>query len=266
MNRHSRVISISAAVIILATAWFLGGWAKRQRLGEPGLRVVASPVYGIEVSREATNTFLVGSNSIYLPEQVMDYQSYPNPITKQVWDWLPKDTTYGQRIYRDTNGFQIYATAVLMRTDRTTIHQPQYCLTGQGWGTVSEEQTTIEMEKPVRYDLPITKMKLKKAYRAQDGQDREVAAVLVYWFVADNQLTADHRQRMWWMARDLLRSGVLQRWAYVLQFSICQPGEEDATFARLSQFIRASVPEYQLVPHRPETMASAPAEQREVTD
>jgi hypothetical protein len=266
MNRRSRVISIGAAAIILATAWFLGGWAKRQRLGEPGLRVVASPVYGIEVSREATNTFLVGSNSIYLPEQVMDYQSYPNPITKQVWDWLPKDTTYGQRVYRDTNGFQIYATAVLMRTDRTTIHQPQYCLTGQGWGTVSEEQTTIGMEKPVRYDLPITKMKLRKAYRAQDGQEHEVAAVLVYWFVADNQLTADHRQRMWWMARDLLRSGVLQRWAYVLQFSICQPGEEEATFARLTEFIRASVPEYQLVPERPKTMASAPAEQRMVTD
>ena len=260
MNRRSLLISISAAAIIVATAWFLTGWGKRQRLGQPGLRVVASPIYGTEISRTATNTFLVGSNSIYLPERVMDYESYPNPITKQVWDWLPKDTTYGQRTYRDTNGFQIYATAVLMRTDRTTIHQPQYCLTGQGWRTVTEEQTAIAMQRPVPYELPVTKMNLKRTYRAPDGQEREAAAVLVYWFVADDQLTADHRQRMWWMARDLLRSGVLQRWAYVLQFSICEPGREETTFARLSEFIRASVPEYQLVPAPPKTMASVLAE------
>ena len=95
---------------------------------------------------------------------------------------------------------------------------------------------------------------------AIEFQEREAAAVLVYWFVADNQLTADHRQRMWWMARDLLRCGVLQRWAYVLQFSICEPGREETTFARLSEFIRASVPEYQLVPAPPKTMASVLAE------
>jgi hypothetical protein len=152
-----------------------------------------------------------------------------------------------------------------MGTDRTTIHQPQYCLTGQGWRVLSEELTTIEMDQPVPYKLPVTKMKLRRTYRV-DGREREVAAVLVYWFVADNQLTADHRQRMWWMARDLLRSGVLQRWAYVLQFSICQPGAEAAAYARLSEFIRASVPEYQLVPAPPKTMASLPAERRIATD
>jgi hypothetical protein len=53
---------------------------------------------------------------------------------------------------------------------------------------------------------------------------------------------------MWWLARDLLRTGVLQRWAYVSYFSFCAPGQEDAAFERMSKLIAASVPEYQLPP------------------
>ena len=266
MNRRQSIIAAGAVAIIVAAALFLLTWDKRQQLGTPGVRVVNSPMAGIDISREATNTFVAGSNSVYFPAKVLAFESQSSPITKIVWDWLPKDTTYGQRIYKASDGFEIQAMAVLMGKDRTSIHQPQYCLTGAGWLQQSQEATFIRMDKPIPYELPVMKMKLRKTFRRPDGQEREVAAVLVYWFVADNQLTADHWQRMWWMARDLLRSGVLQRWAYVIQFSICQPGEEEAAFARISEFIRASVPEYQLVPARPKTMASAPAEQGAVTD
>jgi len=266
MNRRQFTIVTGAVAIIVAAALFLLTWDKRQHLGKPGVRVVNSPMDGIDISREGTNTFVAGSNSVYLPAKVLAFDSQSSPITKIVWDWLPKDTTYGQRIYKAGDGFEIQAMAVLMGKDRTSIHQPQYCLTGAGWLTQSQEPTVIGMDKPIPYELPVMKMKLRKTYRGSDGQEREAAAVLVYWFVADNQLTADHRQRMWWMARDLLRSGVLQRWAYVLQFSICRPGEEEAAFARISEFIRASVPEFQLVPARPGTLASVPAERREATD
>ena len=70
--------------------------------------------------------------------------------------------------------------------------------------------------------------------------------IYVYWFVADRELTADHLQRMWWMARDLIRQGTLQRWAYVACFSVCLPGQEEATYQRMKEFIAASVPEFQL--------------------
>jgi hypothetical protein len=81
--------------------------------------------------------------------------------------------------------------------------------------------------------------------------------IFVYWFVADNELTDDHRERMWWMARDLIRTGVLQRWAYVTYFSVCGTGQEEATFNRLKRFISASVPEFQLVSGPPiQTVAS----------
>jgi hypothetical protein len=53
---------------------------------------------------------------------------------------------------------------------------------------------------------------------------------------------------MWWMARDLLRTGVLQRWAMISYFAVCAPGQEAATFERLKELIRASAPDVQLVP------------------
>jgi len=61
---------------------------------------------------------------------------------------------------------------------------------------------------------------------------------------------------MWWMARDVIRTGVLQRWAYVSYFAVCPPGAEEATFQRMKKLIVASVPEFQLTP-RPRTMAAS---------
>jgi hypothetical protein len=79
-------------------------------------------------------------------------------------------------------------------------------------------------------------------------QQAPLRGVFVYWFVADGELTAQHWQRMWWMLRDITRSGVLQRWAYISCFSVCAPGEEEATFERMKRFIAASVPQFQLTP------------------
>jgi hypothetical protein len=45
-----------------------------------------------------------------------------------------------------------------------------------------------------------------------------------------------------------LTSGELQRWAYVSFFTVCRPGQEDATFARIKPLITAAVPEFQLPP------------------
>ena len=58
------------------------------------------------------------------------------------------------------------------------------------------------------------------------------------------------------MARDLARTGVLQRWAYVSYMAFCSPGEEDATFERMKKMIAASVPEFQLMPKPTETITA----------
>jgi hypothetical protein len=77
-----------------------------------------------------------------------------------------------------------------------------------------------------------------------------VGAIYVYWFVADGEETPSHNQFMRWLALDLLRKAVWQRWAYVSYFSACEPGQEDATFARMEKVIAASVPEFQRPPDR----------------
>jgi len=43
----------------------------------------------------------------------------------------------------------------------------------------------------------------------------------------------------------MLRTGVLQRWAYVSCFSICLPGKEQATYDRIKDLIVATVPKFQ---------------------
>jgi len=47
--------------------------------------------------------------------------------------------------------------------------------------------------------------------------------------------TPNHDQFMRWLALDLLRKAVWQRWTYVSYFSVCEPGQEDATFARMEK-------------------------------
>ena len=47
------------------------------------------------------------------------------------------------------------------------------------------------------------------------------------------------------MTKGLLSEGVLQRWAYVTYFAICNPGDEDATFDKMARFIAESVPKFQ---------------------
>ena len=142
----------------------------------------------------------------------------------------------------------LQATVVLMGADRTSIHKPQYCLTGQGWRIDQTERDLIPMTSPYAYDLPVTKLTASKLVQdpAQPGRQIEYRALYVYWFVADGEVTALHGERMWWMARDMMRTGVLQRWAYVSVFAICEPGREAATYEQMKRFMIAAVPQFQL--------------------
>jgi hypothetical protein len=218
----------------------------QQRLGLPGVKT--TPIAGSTTLR------------VVLPEHVLDYESKPVEIPEIVTNTLPKDTSFGQRLYKAPDGFETVANVVLMGTDRTSLHKPQFCLEGQGW-TVDQGAssiTTVPIKQPIPYDLPIVKLIATK--QTEVGGQRMVArGVYVYWYVADDALSAGTSgfQRMWWMTWNLMRTGVLQRWAYVSYFAACAPGQEDAAFERIKQLIAASVPEFQLTPRRPETVASA---------
>jgi hypothetical protein len=236
---------------------FLSAFKSRQRLGKPGIKVSAKPVFDPKGN-------VIGTNCIDLPEQVLDYTSKPMPVDFTVLDWLPKDTTYGQRLYKAADGFQTAINAVLMGTDRTSIHKPDYCLAGQGW-TVDHsrsEVTTIRINEPYPYDLPITKLITFREARTESGHTVLVGGVYLYWLVADERLEPYHNRIFPSIIKHMLATGELQRWAYVTCFATCLPGQEEPTFNRLKDFLAAAVPTFQLTTGAPlkdaaKAMASA---------
>lgn len=251
MTAQAKILFGTALVFMIALAALLTRIQGFQRVGIPGVRVVGQTVYRDDGE-------VVGTNAVPLPESVLDFKSREIPVAKVVNDWLPKDTVYGQRLYEAPDGFWMQTTVVLMGTDRTSIHKPEYCLTGQGFQVTSIERDTVEIQQPHRYELPVVKMVLSREAKTADGQRVQQSALFVYWFVADDQLTADHNERMLWMARDQITRGLLQRWAYVSAFSICHPGQERAAYSRMRDWVAASVPQFQIATGAPKAMAQLP--------
>jgi len=227
--------ALIAALLLMALA---GGaiyqLQTRQTLGRPG--VLAEPQAGSPRWR------------IPLPEQVAGMTSQEVPAAEVELSALPADTSIGKRLYTATNGAPLLLQVVLMGRDRTSIHQPQYCLTGQGWLIEQTEEVRLLVAGPQPHEIPALKLTASKVFSTESGQRVPVRAIYVYWFVADGALTAHRSQRLRWMAEELLKTGTLQRWAYVACFAQCLPGEEDKTFARVKEFVAEAVPEFQRSP------------------
>jgi hypothetical protein len=234
MRQRKTVLLLVALALIAGTAILLVQLRAHQRLGRPGVRT--QPLAGL-------------AEKVLLPERVLDYESKEIEVAKIVVDYLPKDTSYGQRMYRAPDGFAVQVNVVLMGSDRTSIHKPEFCLSGQGWRIDQEasSRVRVNLERPRPYELDVMKLIVTQNLEI-DGETRTRRGVYLYWFVADNECTASHSQRMWWMAKDMLTRGTLQRWAYVTYFGVCAPGQEDATFERMKSLIAASVPEFQTTP------------------
>ncbi|MCD6340167.1 MAG: exosortase-associated EpsI family protein [Verrucomicrobia bacterium] len=221
-----------AAAVMAAGALALHRLSRTRELGKPGIRTAQRPGGGLE---------------ILLPERVMDYVSEPVEPTEAERRTLPKDTTFGKRLYRAPDGFQIFVNVVLMGTDRTSIHKPEYCLTSQGWRIVGQETIQVPIPKPRPYSLRARKFLTSRVVRTPSGRAQPLSGVYLFWFVADGRLAAGHFERIAWMTWDLLRTGRLPRWAYVACFADCPPGKEEAAVERMKKFLAAAVPEFQLV-------------------
>ncbi len=241
MSKQQWVMLIVALGLIGGTAALLGRLQGNQKLGKPAVKTIAIP----------------GSPrlKVELPASALDYTSEAVEVDKATLEWLPQDTSFGQRVYRASDGFQALVNVVLMGRDRTSLHKTEFCLEGQGWqiDRTASTEAKVRMDRPFPYDLPVMKFVATRNVNAE-GRTLAIRGVYVTWFVADGEYTARHWQRMWWMARDLMGTGVLQRWASISFFAQCAPGGEDLTFERMTKLIQALVPEFQLVP-QPEEAA-----------
>ncbi len=211
-----------------------------QKLGVPGVRVVQESIRN-ESGR------IVADHSVHLPSNVEGFTFEKQPVTDMELNWLPKDTTYARGHYTAKDGFEARTSVVLMGADRTSIHKPQYCLVGQGWQIEKTEVVTVRIPKPYPYDLRVMKL-TTSIQRRINGKPQKIHGLYTYWFVADQQMTPDHLERMMLMAKDMLTSNTLQRWAYITYFSVCYPGTEDAIFERMKQVMALTVPEFQISP------------------
>ena len=113
-----------------------------------------------------------------MPGQVAGYTCQVTNQPDLVIQALPTDTSFGRCQYTAPDGFWSCANVVLMGTDRSSIHKPQECLTGQGWklDDTASQVEHIRMLKPSPYDLPV--MRLTGTLEIQDqGQARTLRGV-----------------------------------------------------------------------------------------
>jgi hypothetical protein len=220
-----------------ATALVLLHMKAHQRLGEPGV-----------LTRPMANS---KNLEVLLPASVPGYTSEIETNSENQLRQLPPDTSFRVRRYQITNDFFSDVTVVLMDSDRSSIHKPQICMTGQGWAIDNSRSSVenIHLDRPSPYDLPVNRLIVTKQIKDENGNSRNISGIFLYWYVDANRITASENQWMlWWMPRDLLFNGVLERWAYISVFSACLPGQEDATYDRMKKLIADIVPEFQLVP------------------
>lgn len=247
MNRNKWILALVTLLLIGSAAIVLAKYKSIQRLGAPGVKT--EPIAGTK------------NVNVILPAQVLDYTSELLEQSEIVTNVLPKDTSYGQRRYTAPDKLSVQVNVVLMGSDRTSLHKPDFCLEGAGWriDQAATVQTTIPIEKPHHYELPVTKLLVTREFEDK-GQKVTLSGVYVYWYVADGVLSGDPSGfgRMWSMSKTLVTTGILQRWAYITYFAVCPPGLEDETYARLKQLITASVPEFQLTPKPKTELAGSP--------
>lgn len=235
MNRNKWILTVLTVLLIGSTAVLLARIKSIQRLGEPGVKT--HPIAGSQ------------NLEVVLPETALDYTSEVIPQVDIVTNTLPKDTSYGQRRYTAPDKSWISANVVLMGADRGSLHKPQFCLTGAGWTITRTEIVPITIDKPAPYELPVIKLTAKTILK-HEGREQPIGGIYVYWYVAEDAFSSSPSGfgRMWSMGYHLLKSGVLQRWAYISFFAPCDPGQEEAAFERVKKLIAATVPEFQ-IPH-----------------
>ncbi len=237
MNTRALTILLVVLAMVALSAGVLRHIEQSRHLGAPPLRLTSGEVRDEE-------GFLISTNTVALPEQILAYDSKTTPITRMELEMLPRDTLFARRLYEAKDGFQLMLSVVMMGVDRSSIHKPRWCLDGQGYKIIESADLVIPLEGERRRSLPVRRFIGEKEVLQADGSRRKQRAIYVYWYVADGYVTAKDGERMWWLARELVTTGELQRWAYVAVLGGCYPGGEAATYEKMREFISASAAGY----------------------
>lgn len=247
MTPRDLKIALAALALIALTA--IGVVYGKPRLGKPGL-VLENKALTNEVGQ------VVRNERVFFPANIDEFIGSDAPISTNEISTLPDDTTYGRKIYRDRGGYPIQLSAVMMGTDRSSIHRPQTCVTGVGWLIDKTEIISIPIAKPQPYTLQATALLLSKQFRDDNGVTHDMRGWYIFWFVAEDDVVPRMGEAHWLIAQNLLFSAKLPRFAYVSAYAYCRPGEEGALLARVKRIISSSIPEFQTTIGDPQQTAS----------
>src|ERR1035437_6852522 len=159
MKHQKWLVFFVALGLMAGTAGALSWLRANQKLGRPGIKAVAIP--GSVMMK------------IELPENVLDFTSTNMPEPEVVLGYLPKDSSYTERIYVVPDGFWIQATIVLMGADRTSIHNADYCLAGTGFSDREKSIADISIVGSQVWQLPVSRWNLSGIFTQPNGQKIE---------------------------------------------------------------------------------------------
>lgn len=218
-------------VLMASAVAFIFHVRSNQRVGLPGVRLENIPL----ISDSGT---IARTNSVHLPLTIEGYRAETVAITDLEFNYLPPDTSFGRvAYYSPDSSFVSLASVVLMGTDRTSIHRPEYCLTSQGWRIRQQSLETVHISGTAPVELQVQRFDTLISGQDSKGYRVEKAGVYVFWFVADGELTAHHTTRQWLMMKNLVLNNLVQRWAYISFFAECSPGDEENCYRRLAGLI-----------------------------
>jgi hypothetical protein len=244
MNARKWILFSLAFLMIAGTAGWIYRVKSRLVYEKPGVKVTNDPLLG-------PDSKYVRTNSVWLPVQVPGLKATHAPIARGELE-LPADTTFGRCQYDfPDHQFSVTATAVLMGTDRSSIHQPEICLTLQGWTIDRAQIVKLSIPRPYPYEMEVSRLTTSIAIPQPNGPPVIRNGLYVYWFVSEHRLSSRHASRMFTQAKTWLLTDKTERWAYISLFSVFDPGQEEEAMSRIATVAGAIVPEFQLTTGQP---------------
>ena len=137
-------------------------------------------------------------------------------LTEEEKQILPEDTMGSRRMFKDKDGDELFCSIVLAGRDVTSIHRPELCLTGQGWGLGNLLVEQIPTPAAKGGVLSVSRLNATRDVPLSDGRVAKANSIFLYWFVGKDRVTPYHWQRIYWTAKDRVLHNTNHRWAYIL--------------------------------------------------
>ena len=160
---------------------------------------------------------LTATGEPFLPDKAGDWTGGElSGLTEDEKRILPEDTLGSRRLFKDKNGNELFCSIVLAGRDVTSIHRPELCLTGQGWGLEDLRVEQIPTPAAKGGVLSVSRLNAVRDVKLPDGRTAKTQSIFLYWFIGKDRVTPYHWQRIYWTAKDRVLHNTNHRWAYIL--------------------------------------------------